>query len=175
MIFALVALSRIRRNGTNGKGLAIGALVVSGGWVLLFVAVLVFTSLTSAHRDPFGMVTSGGRQDVRSLKVGDCLESVGISSEVDSVPAVPCTQPHRAEVIGEFRLADGSYPGESEIEQQAQARCTPMIPSNLGALDPSTLDLYYLFPTQRTWAFRDRTVTCIVGSDTPLTAAIRPA
>jgi hypothetical protein len=172
VIFALIALPRIRRNKTGGKGMAIAALVVSGGWVLLFIAGIAFAALISAHRDESGAVTGGGTLNARSLEVGDCLEGFSVSSTIASAHAVPCTQSHNAEVVGEFSLADSSYPGEDEIVDQAEARCPDVIPSNLGSLDPRTLHLYYLYPVRSTWALHDRRVHCIIGSDTPLTTAI---
>ncbi|HET9655904.1 MAG TPA: septum formation family protein [Kineosporiaceae bacterium] len=172
VVFALIALPRIRRNRTSGKGMAIAALVVSGGWVLLLIAGITFAALTSAHRDGAGTVTSGGTLNARSVKVGDCIEGFNVSTTVRSVHAVPCTQPHNAEVIGEFSVADGTYPGENEIRNQAEMRCSDLIPSDLGSLDPQSLHLYYFYPMRSTWALHDRTVHCIIGSDTPLTTAI---
>jgi len=173
VIFALLGLSRIRRNRSGGKGMAIAALIVSGGWAfLLLIGVIAFVALTASHGSTAVQATGSGLRSVRSVNVGDCIEGFSISSRIRTVHEVACTQPHNAEVIGEFGLTGGSYPGEKAIVDQAEARCPDLVPSDLGSLDPNTLHLYFLYPTPGYWALHDRTVHCVIGSDTPLTTAI---
>ncbi|HET9657503.1 MAG TPA: DUF4190 domain-containing protein, partial [Kineosporiaceae bacterium] len=174
IILAIVSLRRIKRDGRTGRGLAISALIISAAWIVLVIAVVVYAVTSSPQRDTAGKVTQGGTQGVQSVRVGDCLKDLGNATLVTSVKTVPCTEPHSAQVMSEFRLADGAYPGEDAIVQQAESRCPDMIPTDLGpGVDLNALNVYYLYPQPDTWTRNDRTVQCILVSDkAPLTAPL---
>lgn len=79
--------------------------------VILFgIAVFIFFLVyQDPERDDSGSIISEGNIDVRDLLAGDCyledFEDVileGETSEVSSVKAVPCSQPHNNEVFKIF-------------------------------------------------------------------------
>jgi hypothetical protein len=185
VIFALVSFGRIRRNGTGGRGLAIAALVISGVWVVLLALVIAVgiaantsgtaTSTTTAVPNPSSTPSAAGQgtsMAVTKVEVGDCLGGLQ-EGDVHQVEVIACTKPHAGQVMGEFRLADGTYPGEKAITDRATKRCEDYIPSNFGKVDPKTLDLMYLYPRQLDWAMGDRTVQCLlVTNGKPLTTRL---
>ena len=197
VIFAFVALSRIRQGRSTGRGLAIAALVISGLWVVgiagLFVVAAVLgsqegnststtsSSITWGASSPGGSYGGGEGDSMSAMKVavGDCLKDfvkdfASSPTTVTKVTKVACTTPHDAEVVGEFRLTSSTYPGKDAITKQAEARCEPMLPTNPRGVDPDDLSLIYLYPKPTSWALGDRTVSCIVTSeDTPLTGTLR--
>ena len=172
VILAIVSLGRIRRSGARGRGLAIASLIISGLWVVVIVVGVAVAITAQPDRSPSGQVTQPGRLSVQDVKTGDCIKNFD-EGRVARLDAVPCTQPHAAEVIGEFDLPSGSYPGESAITDQAESRCTDMVPSELANSSRTDLGVAYLYPQASNWAVGDRTVQCMVASDgAPLTAPL---
>lgn len=128
----------------------------------MLIAVGVVVAIVSdAERDPSGNVTREGSVSVDDLRTGDCLKSVRESSALATVPAVPCSQPHQGEVVGEFNLSGASYPGESEIEVVALENCEAKLTAYAADNADEVEDLYYLYPRNSDWRRGSRTVTCI--------------
>lgn len=103
--------------------------------------------------------------DVFTLKVGDCFnDEATTSTEVSSVPTVPCSEAHDNELYFEFELPAGDYPGQTEVDAEADQRCLNEFASFIGtAYEASALDFWYLTPTQAGWEqIDDRVVQCAV-------------
>ncbi len=174
VIFGFVALSRIKRSGQGGRGLAIAALAISAVWVLIWALIIVGAVASKPTRDTTGAVTKPATAEVDDLKVGDCLvDAPKESDNVRGMGVTPCTTPHRAEVFATFDLKKGDYPGETLAASQAEAGCGDRVPKLTGP-DPDDLDLFYVFPKKASWALGDRTVTCFVAFKTPLTKRLVP-
>lgn len=136
---------------------------------LLTIAALSGCSLVASHdakrEDATGKVTASSNASVFSVRVGDCLNAADLSGEVQKVPAVPCTEPHDAEIIAEQKLTGDARPTEDEITSQADTFCRSEFESWAGvAFDDSDLDVTYMYPTKDSWAQGDRTLQCIVQS-----------
>jgi Domain of unknown function (DUF4190)/Septum formation len=163
VIFGLVALRRIRRNATSGRGLAIAGLVLSGLWVLGVGALVAFAVATGAGRDANGSVTDPGREKAANVRLGDCIETWPKDGLVINLQVTPCTSAHEAEVFAVDQLPAGSYPGVAAVKAQTEALCTRhaelLKPSELAGLN-----LGYLFPESTNWARGDRKVSCIALS-----------
>ncbi|GAA4599321.1 hypothetical protein GCM10023194_79090 [Planotetraspora phitsanulokensis] len=104
IIFGIVALVQIRKRGDKGKGLAIAGLIVSGLWIAMFALLMAIASLSVAQRDETGAVTGGGQVSSTSLHEGDCVNGVADGKVVTRLTALPCAQPHDAEVIVKITL-----------------------------------------------------------------------
>ena len=108
---------------------------------------------------------------VFDMEVGDCIanqEDLGAGTEVQSIPKVPCTQPHAYEVHYEFELTGGStVPDEATIEKEAEDKCAGEAFTNYVGVewDNSSLGYTYLFPTSQSWSNGDREVTCMLFED----------
>ncbi|GAA1740658.1 septum formation family protein [Aeromicrobium alkaliterrae] len=145
---------------------------------LLILTTLTFASLllagcggtTETERDEDGAVTETNEDaSVFDVKVGDCYilpDSSGSSgtSEVDTITAVPCSDPHEAEAYHEVELDSGDYPGDAEIQAAVEEACAPAFDTFVGLpYEESTLDVYQLFPTQDTWEqLDDRLISCLI-------------
>ncbi len=174
VIFGVLALSRIKRTGQGGRGLAIAALAVSAVWALLLTLATVGALAGAPERDTSGAVTKPATAEVNDLKVGDCLvDTPQESDNVRDMGVTPCTTAHRAEVFATFDLKKGDYPGEDAAAQQAEAGCGDRVPE-LKGVQADDLDLFYVYPKKVSWALGDRSVTCFVASKTPLTTRIVP-
>lgn len=186
VIFGFVALSRIRRSGRGGRGLAIAGLVLSGLWIVLIVLALVGGALT-VQTTPTGSGTASptataptapsersGTVAATDVQVGDCLADTEATNMLDSVDVVPCSQAHVGEVFAVFDLAAGPYPGAAEVQQQVEDGCN----DRLAAYSPSAvtdpgIGLYAIFPLEQNWNAGDRETACIARSDPPTTGSIK--
>ncbi|GAA0963550.1 hypothetical protein [Actinocorallia libanotica] len=114
----------------KGKGPLIGGLVVVGVVVALIAARLVLGAASDAaseaiddigapDRTTNGEITDPGNMDPLKLKVGDCyhndISSVDTTETVRSIDAIPCSQRHNAQVIGETTMTSGTYPTATQF------------------------------------------------------------
>ena len=169
VIFAFIALSRIKRLGQRGRGFAIAGLVLSGIWVLLVILIVVVANLNGASRSSStGKITHSGNLSVFSLAVGDCFNSPADTQDVASVTAEPCNQPHSAQIYAKFNLAGSnfSYPGTAAVTRLAASGCT----ARTGNIDRSkatnAMTVRFLFPDQNAWLGGRRTVACMIVNPT---------
>jgi Septum formation/Domain of unknown function (DUF4190) len=164
VIFGAMGLGQIRRTGQAGRGAAITGLVLSGIWALVSVVVIIVVIANAAGRDESGAIATAGDVSAESIRVGDCLNGLE-NGQVSSIPAVPCSSPHEGEAFAVFDLPDGPYPGQSEVDSQAQEKCAVRIAvySPSAETDP-TIGLFILSPSAETWPTGDREVACIAAS-----------
>jgi hypothetical protein len=168
-IFGVVALRRIKRLGQRGRGLAIAGLVLSGIWIVLIVAGAGAAQLGSATRSPTtGKITHSGSLSAFSLAVGDCFNNPVGATSVTSVTAIPCNQPHNAQIYAKFNLSgsDFSYPGTPALLRLATNGCN----ARIGSLDKSkitnSMTIRLLYPLADSWLDGERTVACMIANPT---------
>lgn len=120
-------------------------------------------------RDDDGTVVEGGDLGVLAMTVGDCFDDpdelvVGEgSTEVDSVGAIPCTDPHDNQVFAIFDMPDGVYLGETVVSNNAFDSCVERFEDAVGeAYESSPLAVFPLYPTEAGWDAGDREVVCSV-------------
>ena len=77
------------------------------------IAVAVAVSACTADRDETGAIVAEGNVDAFQMRVGDCFDdgSTFDDDNVDSVPGVPCTNPHDNEVYAVLQLCLGCIQG----------------------------------------------------------------
>ncbi|MGW0992631.1 DUF4190 domain-containing protein [Streptomyces sp. NPDC002523] len=176
LLLGLIALGQIRRQGQRGKGLAIGGSVLSAIGIVLWV--LLATGGASYFWQGIEDGARGGASV--SLVKGECFDAPGgrLSGETYDVDEVPCTGEHDGEVFASFRLGAGGYPGDESVADTSDRRCYGL--QDAYAMDgwavPADVDVYYLTPTEDSWAAGDREVTCVFGNTTEgqnLTGSLR--
>jgi len=119
-------------------------------------------------RDDEGRLTKATDLAVFDLQPGDCLSPDDeVTAELETVRAVPCSEPHVHEVFALVTWEDGdTFPGQAELADFADAACIAEFADYVGVdyLD-STLFHSYLLPTLRSWDERaDRTIVCLASS-----------
>lgn len=132
----------------------------------------------SPDRDDDGRIVSSGDLGVYDLRVGDCvLFDSSVESANETVPVVPCEEPHQAEIYALVELEDlDQYPGERELSDRAELECIATFGDYVGAeLADSTLFFTYMIPAVRGWQEDgDRTVVCLaLGVGGPLEGSLR--
>jgi hypothetical protein len=155
--FGITALVQIKRRPQRGRGIAIAGLVIS---VLTLVvgAGLLAAAFISDSRDRAAGID---RVSTDRLEVGQCIRTVGESTEIYSMPVVPCDQPHEAEVYHVFTVADGPFPGYPALEDESSVRCSEALEPYLTPGNEE-LDIAYVYPHEGNWP-QDRRVTCIAA------------
>jgi hypothetical protein len=152
------ALVLIGREGGKGRWMAIVGIVLGALWTV-FLTIVIVVDAHDNEPTPPGAV----KQDVNTLKAGDCTTFIPYD-RVGDVTVVDCAQPHREEVYAVLTLPGSKYPGDTEVENQANDMCNDKLDSLLtdDAELPAGTDVYYLFPTRFLWATGDRSITCMI-------------
>ncbi|MFN2484418.1 MAG: DUF4190 domain-containing protein [Candidatus Limnocylindria bacterium] len=162
IVLGIVALVQIGRRGDDGRGLAIAGIAISCAWVVIAVVAIVVLVDNIVGRDADGRINEAGLIDELSLVPGDCLND----PEEDAIllSALPCEQPHDAEVFARFRLAGDGWPGRGNIRRRATAGCRNRLeqlhPREYGALID---DVTYFSPDRFDWAIDDHDVICFAN------------
>lgn len=146
------------------------ALLRPAGAVALATAVLLSSGCallggSDVKRDDSGAVVESADADVLALKVGDCLNTAALASEVSSVPAVPCSEPHDSVILSELTLTDaqGLPTAESTATNELiDTTCATAFEAWTPTTGERTDWSYnYFLPTQGSWDSGDRLVQCL--------------
>jgi hypothetical protein len=134
------------------------------GIVIAVGAIFVRTQM-QADRDESGAIVAEGSVDAFQMRVGDCFDdgSTFDDDEVNSVPGVPCSQPHDNEVYALFDVNHASFPGD-DMAAIAHEGCLERFEGFVGKdYDSSSLDIATLYPSRESWQQQnDREVVCVV-------------
>jgi hypothetical protein len=113
------------------------------------------------------------RATVFGLRPGQCFDSS--PNGIAGAHAVPCVQPHDAEIYGTFRVVDQRWPGTAALGTQARLGCQARLSGYLNPeLDTSGLAASYAYPNRGAWAAGAHAVMCeIRGTRGRLTGSVR--
>jgi len=145
---------------------ALTAIAAAG--LLLSGCSLINQITNTTARDASGTPTAENTAaDVFTIKVGDCLNDATAQGTVTTAPIVPCSQPHDSEAYKSISMANGKFPGDTAVKDQADTGCAAAFPTFIGiSYDDSSLKISYYFPTQDSWNNRDdREILCTVYDD----------
>ena len=180
-IFGFIALSQTKRTGQNGRGMAIAGIVLSALWTLGFVLLIVVAAASSTPSGPVTPTTSPTASptaeptteppvttapstaiSATDLQVGDCLNDLTDSTDVSSLPSVPCSQPHQGEVFAVFDLPPGPYPGAAGVDDLVSKGCNARLADySPSAPSDDAIGLFSVYPLEQNWDRGDREVVCI--------------
>ena len=143
------------------RRLSIGRILVFG-----IVGVIGLGGLIgNASRDSEGRIVEAGTVDAVAIQVGDCFTDPPTGTETfTEINAVPCTEPHDAEIYLVFDHPagdDAPLPPQSEFDAMLADRCLTEFDHYVGlAYELSDLDVYTIFPTGESWPHGDRELAC---------------
>ncbi|MFE5893729.1 septum formation family protein [Streptomyces sp. NPDC002285] len=135
---------------------------ISSVVALLAIGAVGCSDVVDSAKD--GAKKVARQRSVFSLNVGDCYNpnNKGEGTEI-LVEIVPCAEAHTGQVVGDFKIEEGSkYPGTDAVAAIADERC----PVEAGKFAPDTwalpkgVGLIHYTPTQESWATGDRAVSC---------------
>lgn len=123
-----------------------------------------FTGGDTATRDDSGEVIEGNDStDVFTIQVGDCLNDATASETVETIPTVPCSEPHDSEVYFSLMLDGDAFPGSDAVKAEADAACLDAFAGFAGVEYSDSLYFYsYYIPTESSWAGGDREILCTI-------------
>lgn len=136
-----------------------------GIYIVVIAGYFLYSAMTSADRDESGAIVGAGSIDAFSLQEGDCFDdSDGFSDQVDSLPGVPCADPHDNEVYAVIPVDLPEFPGDDAMGDLAHEKCLTKFTAFVGKeYESSALDIYTLFPSKESWSRQnDREVVCAV-------------
>lgn len=147
-----------KATGVMATGAALAALLVLSGCGLLGPD-------EPKRDDESGEIVEAAEADAFAIRVGDCM-NYGDSeeTEVETVATVPCAEPHDTEVYAAMDIAGDEYPGEEEIDLQADEFCAGEFTGFVGT-DPAVSEIFYSYfmPTEESWnGLDDREILCLV-------------
>jgi hypothetical protein len=148
---------------SSRRGLLVAALVALGA----LVAAILVASL--ANSSPQRRPSAQTRQlTEQQLRPGDCLTGSKLGLGTNSLPytvtAVPCNQPHLAEIFFTGNLWPASlatYPGDLTVSSVGEGQCALLLPAYAGdSAAAVTYDWITPFGSSD-WASGDREVVCV--------------
>ncbi len=95
---------------------------------------------------------------LEAVIVGDCFNLP--SSAFDTLPELPCGQPHDSEVFYLYSMNPGTYPGDDQVYALAMARCGDQLTSYARQEDIGLLWADGITPDSGTWRAGNRSVIC---------------
>ena len=115
------------------------------------------------QRDDSGAVEAESDVSATKVREGDCVASIE-PGEVETLTAIPCSEPHGAEAFHSFDLPeDFVVEGQDPFGPVAQEECTAAFEEFVGlAYDDSALQITPLEPTDEGFEAGDRNVLCFV-------------
>jgi hypothetical protein len=123
---------------------------------LILVFILTFLPLSAITKRAEGVPFD-------ELRIGDCIQ-LPKTSEATTVAAIPCAQPHDAEVFAAVQLHEQTRPSDDKMEQIANQSCSARFGGYVGTpWHDSALDFAGVSPTKESWAAGDRTILCVIG------------
>ena len=148
------------------------------GLIILIIIGAVVNECTSADRNSDGEITTKGELDAFETRVGDCFLELPSefgseeTVEFDTLDAIPCSEEHRWQVVHKGYLSGLTEYSESLIQQESSKICDEAYKSIFLSMSDFKYEEYKnaqtmsFFPTPKSWDNGDRTVDCLVGSDT---------
>jgi hypothetical protein len=116
-------------------------------------------------RSDSGVIVEGGEVGVNVLRLGDCFNDNASDevTDVATVEAVPCAEPHDNEVYYLGALPEAEFPGDEVVDELVADQCLTVFDAFAGVpYNESQLEVAYIFPSEASWAEGDRGYICMV-------------
>jgi hypothetical protein len=148
------------------------------GIIILLILGGILSECSSADRNSEGTITTQGELDAFETQIGDCFVSIPGSSdaadvvEFKTLDAIPCTEAHRWQVVHKGYINNLQDYSESDVSRIAQEICESAYRDIFLSMSEYKFSEYAdaktinFVPTPKSWKAGDRTVDCLVGSDT---------
>jgi hypothetical protein len=159
-IFGFISLSKIKKTGQAGRGLAIAGVILSALWMVAWVVgTIVIVSAVKTVLNNNGAPGFG-------LTPGDCFNQ-NTTNAAQPIDKLACTTAHDGETVALLPITGTTYPGEQAMSQQANDQCVTATKSYLDpAMDYPNLTPAYLAPSALAWAAGNHSIVCYVSSTT---------
>ena len=154
-VLALIALPRIRRSGTRGRNLAIGALAISCCWVLA-IGIAAGLALYGERQAGIGRTVAIGE-----VQVQQCFDADLDGDSLRMARIADCAVPHTGEAYAKVKATLTGLTAAQKVTASTQ-QCATAFEAFVGKpYERSELDMYYVVLEDR--AVADGNVLCMVG------------
>lgn len=112
-----------------------------------------------------GRSTEAQTESVFNVNEGDCLKiEDSLTGVVEDLEKIDCERPHNAEIFAQKEMADGNFPGDEAIAEQAKNYCVEEFSHFVGIPgSESELKVNFLHPSETSWdEEQDRRIQCVV-------------
>lgn len=148
---AVAALVQIRRRDEAGTGLAVGGLVAAGVWTLI-IGLITLAVMAGA----FDYSRGGDLSDIASREVGVC-----VNDDPDEV--TDCSVPHDLEIYAATELPPNPWPGEEEIDTEADDFCYDSFEAYVGvSYEDSEYGYTFYVPSKPEWNEGQHAAVCVI-------------
>lgn len=96
------------------------------------------------------------------LAPGQCFETLEYVSGNELQP-VSCGDAHRFEVVENYDLGTGAYPGTDALSETARSICSAYAADAADELSDPRVGHYALYPSEGGWNQGDQTLTCFIS------------
>lgn len=135
-----------------------------GVYILAAIGFAIYGATMEADRDSTGAIIGEGTVDAFNVRVGDCFnDSESLDEEINSLPGVPCSEPHDNEAYAVLDLTVENYPEGEAMSDLANQSCMNRFEEFVGMdYNSSSLDIFAIYPSVDSWKQDDREVVCAV-------------
>ena len=135
-----------------------------GVYILAAIGFAIYGATMEADRDSSGAIVGEGTVDAFNVQIGDCFnDTESLDEEVNSLPGVPCSEPHDNEAYAVLDLTLENYPKGDAMSDLANESCMNRFEEFVGMdYDSSSLDIFAIYPSVDSWKQSDREVVCAV-------------
>jgi len=103
---------------------------------------------------------------------GICLEQIPGDGSVAQVNAMPCSAPHRAEVVASYAFSGDAFPGRDQVAAELMGYCGDVIQPGFDAASMFQLNDWNdgvrwvaWAPTADSWSFGEKEGVCVAYRD----------
>ena len=150
----IVALVKMSGTRMKGRWMAIAGIVISVLWWVGIITFGVILATQEADRNAAGDITKAGRIEFGDIVENDCIDIPGLdnNAEIDTfdLKGVPCADAHNAETVSIIPISGSSYPGQSELNSQANQPCVSAV-SQVPGITAREYQPYILLPNEDLW------------------------
>lgn len=139
VILGFVALSRIRRSGAKGRGLATAGMVLGGLTTIVAVLLVVFSG---AFDTSPSKITSERSIAADALEAGHCANFDDLNNAGAKVKVVPCGDAHDTEILGDVGKGQ-LIAGMIDAQTTLGPLCADLV-ADLAGADAAWLSVYVL-------------------------------
>lgn len=138
--------------------------------IISLVVILLLVGAYFTYKHVTGSVSA------TSLSVGECFNGGSIGdNDLQNVNSLACTKAHSAQVLGLYTMTDLSYPSDDALSTELDAGCKPFNDKVDQDTLPSDAEFAYIVPDETSFDNGNKTVECLVQSDTEdLTTSVLP-
>src|SRR5690625_3184466 len=124
LILGIIALRRIARLASGGRGMAIAGLITgSMGTAITVFLILAFVFLFNTAQESSISVNSPRTIPSQSASIGHCLDVLPETDAELSYWLVPCSDPHLAGIVTVRPTQNSDFPATSQEVEALAARC----------------------------------------------------